>query len=87
LSAITDAIWKDVESGNSLAAAFALAERRRVVAEEKATLLNKANRERSAGAMRNAQNDYFSPDEVRAMSSTEVRKNYQKIMRSMQNWH
>lgn len=86
LSALTDAIWKDVENGNSLAAAFALAERRRVVTEEKAALSNKENRERSAGAMKNAQNEYFSPDEVRAMSSGEVRKNYQKIMRSMQSW-
>lgn len=86
LSELTDATWRDVENGNSLAAAFALAERRRVVAEEKAALSNKANRERSAGAMSNTQNEYYSPDEVRAMSTDEVRKNFQKIMRSMKDW-
>lgn len=87
LSELTDATWRDVENGNSLAAAFALAERRRMVAEEKAARLNKENRARSSGAMSNVQNEYYSPEEVRTMSGAEVRKNYQKIMQSMQHWH
>lgn len=34
----------------------------------------------------NAQKDYFTPEEVRKMSQTEVRKNYQAIMDSMKKW-
>lgn len=30
--------------------------------------------------------DYFAPEEVRKMSQTEVRENYQKIINSMKFW-
>lgn len=34
----------------------------------------------------NTQKDYFTAEEVRKMSQTEVRKNYQAIMDSMKKW-
>ncbi|MBQ7336007.1 MAG: hypothetical protein IJW92_06005 [Clostridia bacterium] len=80
-------IWEEVQTrGTSLAAAYALAERRRVCAQEMAMQRNEENRNRSAGALKAQEAEEFSPDEVRAMSATEVRANLPKIMRSMQKW-
>lgn len=31
--------------------------------------------------------DFYSPEEVRAMSQQQVRENYQVIMNSMKRWH
>lgn len=84
---LPDAVWKDVESGIPLAAAYALYERRRFCTEQKALEYNYTNMQRSTGAHEATEPDYFSPKEVRAMSQSEVRANYEKIMRSMQKWH
>ena len=80
-------VWQDVKGGASLAAAYALAEKKQAAANARASGSNTINRARSAGAVHNAQNYEFSPAEVRAMSSQEVRANLSKIMRSMQKWH
>ena len=86
LSALPDDVWKDVKQGVPLAAAYALAERRRAFTESLAATANQKNRQRSSGALESTEADYFSPNEVRAMTQQEVRANYQKIMRSMQKW-
>ena len=87
VSSLPEEIWKRVDAGTSLAAAYALAERKRAISLKKATESNESNRTRSAGAVNNAQSTEFSPAEVRAMTSQEVRANLSKIMRSMQKWH
>lgn len=87
LSSLPQEIWQDVKKGTSLAAAYALAEKKKTVALKKATESNISNRARSAGAVNNAESIEFSPAEVRAMTSQEVRANLSKIMRSMQKWH
>lgn len=87
ISSLSQEIWQTVESGTPLAAAFALAERKREISLKRANESNTTNRARSAGAVNNAQSIEFSPAEVRAMSSAEVRANLPKIMRSMQKWH
>ncbi len=87
IGTLPDEVWQDVESGASLAAAYALAEKKRAAALARATDSNASNRSRSAGAVHNAQSYEFSPAEVRAMTSQEVRSNLPKIMRSMQKWH
>ena len=84
---LPEEIWQDVKNGTSLAAAYALAEKKHAIALERAKSSNASNRARSAGAIQNAQNDEYSPAEVRAMTSSEVRANLSKIMRSMQKWH
>lgn len=86
LSEIPDGVWEDVRHGIPLAAAYALAERRRVRTEELAAKSNLENRQRSTGAVSGAREEYFSPSEVRRMSQDEVRANYSKIMTSMKNW-
>ena len=87
LSELPDEVWQDVKRGIPIAAAFALSERKRTLAEEKATLYNRDNERRSSGALEATAPDYFSPAEVRSMTPGEVRANYQKIMQSMQKWH
>ena len=55
---------------------------------KKADEINRRNASRSAGrAGNNPAPEYYSPDEVRAMSPKEVRENYKKIRASMQKWH
>ena len=87
VESLSGEVWKDIENGASLAAAYALAEKKQSVALARATNSNTNNRVRSAGAVHNTQNYEFSPAEVRAMTSQEVRANLPKIMRSMQKWH
>ncbi len=87
LTALDDSIWEEVRRGVPIAAAFALAERKRTRTEAIALESNQANQMRSSGSITGIENDYFSPAEVRAMSRHEVRRNYQKIVRSMKAWH
>ena len=68
ISSISDAVWQEVAQGNSLAAAYALAERRRLLLSRDAEAVNKTNKARSAGRMNAVTNEEFSPDEVRKMS-------------------
>lgn len=86
LSDLPDCVWESVKGGVPVAAAYALEQRRRAVAEARAEQLLQKNRERSTGAVGQPEQEYFSPDEVRAMSQAEVRNHYQKIMLSMQKW-
>ena len=51
VSSLSQEIWRDVEKGTSLAAAYALAEKKKAVALQKATESNTHNRTRSAGAV------------------------------------
>lgn len=87
IASLSEEVWKSVGDGTPLAAAFALAEHRKSISLKMATDSNADNRARSAGAVKNAESVEFSPSEVRAMSSQEVRANLSKIMRSMQKWH
>jgi hypothetical protein len=48
-----------------------------------------ANSKSSPGALSGSQtpaSDYFTPEQVRAMSKDEVHKNYDKIKASMKTW-
>ncbi len=87
LSDLTDGVWEDVRRGIPISAAFALAEKRRNHTLSLAQKSNLENKQRSSGALRATESDYFSPNEVRAMSRDEIRQNYQKIMSSMKSWH
>ena len=87
VSALSEELWQSVKGGNSLAAAYALQERREALRAKKVAESNLANRTRSAGAVHAGEALEFSPAEVRSMSPAEVRKNLPKIMRSMQKWN
>lgn len=88
LSSLSEDIWESVKRGVPIAAAYALEERRAAVANMKASAVNDNNRRLSSGSVdRRTAEEYFSPDEVRAMTPGEVRANYSKIISSMSKWH
>lgn len=86
LSSLPDAVWDDVRRGIPLTAAFALSERRRVLAEKQAAEANRKNGDRDYGAVSGSASGFLSAREVRAMSPAEVRENYTEIMLSMPKW-
>lgn len=50
--------------------------------------VNTRNASLSAGRVgTNLAPEYYTPDEVRAMSPAEVRENYERIRASMKKWH
>ena len=84
---IPESVWKEVGMGIPLSAAYALYEKKNRMDRIHAEEINRLNAERSAGrAGLHTQNEYFSPDEVRAMSPSEVRENFKKIRESMKKW-
>ena len=87
-SAIPEEIWEEVRRGIPLAAAFALREKKEQMRMAKIGEINKQNTLRSPGmAGVGTAGEYFTPDEVRAMSRGEVKANYEKIIASMKKWN
>ena len=88
VSELPDSVLSSIKNGVPLSAAYALYERRRAMSEDIASGVNKKNRELSF-AVKNGKTSetYFSPDEVRQMSPSEVRSNYSKILDSMSHWN
>ena len=87
-SAIPEEVWDDVRNGTSLAAAYALYERRIFIKDRRTNEINEKNARLSSGKAGSAAvKEFFSPDEVRAMSQSEVRANYSKIIESMKKWN
>lgn len=88
ISSLSDSIWESVKKGVPIAAAYALEERRAAVADMKAQSVNATNRQLSSGSIEaNSAEEFYTPDEVRAMSPSQVRENYSKIISSMSKWH
>lgn len=88
VTSLPDSIWKSFKSGIPLAAAYALYEKKEAVAREKALNVNAKNKQLSSGSLYSKSNDeFFTPAEVRAMSASEVKANYAKIITSMSKWH
>ena len=88
VKSIPDCVWDDVKQGNSLAAAYSVYERRITEAARRIESINAKNAQKSAGAVgKNMAQEFFSADDVRKMSPSEVRANYAKIRRSMEKWN
>lgn len=87
LTSVPDDVWDAVRDGVPLPAAFALAERKRLLLDRTATESNRRNRSRSSGEVGQETPGYFSFEEVRRMTRDEVRENYSNILLSMQKWH
>ena len=87
LSEVPDEIWAEVKKGLPLSAAFARHEKKRTQNEARVKEVNENARERSSGAMSGAEDYYYTPDEVKRMSSAEVKKNYSHIISSMKHWN
>lgn len=85
---IPDEVWQSVRGGVPLAAAYALYEKQMSKRALEAEIVNQKNRNLSTGSIgKSAEEGFYTPDEVRAMSRGEVRKNYSKIIESMQKWN
>ncbi len=87
LEALPESVWQDAKRGIPLAAAYALYRHKEGLREAAASASNRQNICRSPGGVEPTPNDYYSPDEVRAMSQSQVRKHYRHIMKSMESWH
>ena len=84
---IPESIWESVKKGTSLAASYALYEKRKLAEAQRIAKINESNAKRAAGvAGVHTANEYFSPDEVRKMSRSEVHANFAKIRKSMEKW-
>ncbi len=87
IKGIPDSVWKSVDSGVPLAAAYALCERKKQLERQTAESINERNRTMSSGPIGSiAPQTYLSPSEVRSMSSSEVRANLSLITESMKHW-
>ena len=87
-SAVPAEVWESVKNGNSLAAAYAVYEKRTTEAARRIEQINAKNAGNSAGAAgKNSSEEFFSADEVRKMSAAEVKVNYSKIIDSMSHWN
>lgn len=88
IKAIPCEVWESVKSGNSLAASYAIYEKRISEAARRIEEVNKRNSSLAAGvAGKNSSDEFYSADEVRKMSPTEVRANFAKIRKSMEKWN
>ena len=88
LTSLPDSVWESVRGGIPLAAAYALYRRKTELRIEKANATNRKNSEMSTGAIgRDTTESFYTPDEVRAMSRSEIKKNYSKILDSMKKWN
>lgn len=88
IESIPDEVWAVARSGSSLAAAYALYEKKREASQRLAEKVNAKNAALSAGkAGSDGAAEYFSYEQVRQMSQAEVRKNYTKIRESMKKWN
>lgn len=86
LASLPDTFNAAIERGIPPAAAYALEMRRREVRRSKIEEADRLARQMSSGRVNSAEDSLYSPDEVRAMPPAEVRKNIDKIRRSMKSW-
>ena len=86
ISSLPDSFNSAIERGIPPAAAYALELRRKEVRLARIKAADQRARELSAGKLDPVDDTLYSPDEVRAMPPSEVRKNMEKIRRSMKSW-
>ncbi len=84
--ALPDGVRADILRGVPPAAAYALSERRRALREAEADRASREAALRSAGSLGGVAVTYFTPAEVKAMTPSEVRKNFSVILSSMKKW-
>lgn len=87
IRAVPETVWQSRQNGLPLNAAYALYECEQAQKAAHAEEVNRANAVRSAGtAGTHTAKEYFSADEVRAMTPRQVHENYAVIRASMRSW-
>lgn len=86
---IPQEVWDRVEAGESLAASYALYAVQKYREEERVSRINEENGKKAPPPIEGGgtQGDYFSPEAVKNMSRSEIRKHYDKILSSMEKWN
>lgn len=86
---IPQEVWDRVEQGESLAASYALFAVKQYREEERVKSVNEENGKKAPPPAPGSgvEGDYFSPEAVKNMSRSEIRKNYNKILSSMEKWN
>ena len=79
LRKITPEGWERVRAGESLLCTYLLCER----AEKSAAAANARGERNSTGALPTGKEESYSMDEIRRMDRTSVRKNLDKVLRSL----
>lgn len=88
IRSIPDEVWEKVKNGSSLAATYALYSRKIERAKKKIGDFNEKNRRMSAGSLMSGEGEkYYSPSEVRKMTPSQVKSNYDDIIASMKHWN
>ena len=88
IKSLPDEVWAGVKKGNSIAAAYALYQKKQEAIEARVNDTNKKNARLSSGKLSGgSSNEFFTPAEVKAMSAREVKANYSKIIESMKRWN
>ena len=86
---IPQEVWDEVEKGRGLAASFALYTVKKEREEERIRKVNEENDKKAPPKVDafGGDEDYFSPEAVKNMTRSEIRKNYDKILSSMEKWN
>lgn len=88
VKSVPEEVWESVKRGNSLAASYAVYEKRVTEAAKRIERINAKNASSSAGAIdKHTSQEFFTPDDVRKMSPSEVHANFAKIKRSLGKWN
>ena len=85
---LPDGVVEEMKKGLPMAAAYALYERKQYVRSKEIDTHNDSTKKSGFGKIRTESTvEFFSPSEVRAMSKSEVKKNYKRIIQSMKSWN
>ena len=82
-------VWERVEKGESLAASYALYILQKEKEEERIRKVNEENEKKAPPRIHRdgTEPEYFSPEAVKSMSRSEIKKHYDKILTSMEKWN
>ncbi len=86
---IPQEVWDRVEEGERLSASYALFILLKEKEEERIQKINEENEKKAPPKIKSdgAESDYFSPEAVKSMSRSEIKKHYNKILSSMEKWN
>ena len=86
---IPQEVWDRVEKGESLASSFSLFRMQQQKEAERIEKVNRENEEKAPPKIRHDGKEftYFSPEAVKAMTRSEIKKNYDAILASMEKWN
>jgi len=85
---IPEEVWDKVETGDSLAGAYAFYYLKGLKSRADINRINEANKRKAPPRIRHDGGDesFYTPEEVRNMSDAQVKKHYNAILRSMEKW-